>query len=165
MLRNKQRKGGNRICDYRYKYQKTLQKQIPDLHHVVTDYGLTCGQTRKTGLFQPQFGKEQAHLIYRENASFHELLRENKRKTGTLRFPFSWSEWLDLNQRPLPPQGSALPTAPHPDIFPHLRGTIEIIPQVFRFVNSNLQIFLLFSKIFLSNLYTSQTWHLMRYIV
>ena len=27
-----------------------------------------------------------------------------------------FSEWLDLNQRPLPPQGSALPTAPHPDI-------------------------------------------------
>ena len=50
--------------------------------HVVTDYGLTCGQTQKTGLFQPQFGKEQAYLIYRENASFHEFLRENKRKTG-----------------------------------------------------------------------------------
>ena len=26
-----------------------------------------------------------------------------------------WSEWRDLNPRPLPPQGSALPTAPHPD--------------------------------------------------
>ena len=60
--------------------------------HVVSDYGLTCGQTQKTGLFQPQFGKEQAHLIYRENASFHELLRENKRKTGIVRFPFFWSE-------------------------------------------------------------------------
>jgi len=45
------------------------------------------GQTQKTGLFQPQFGKEQAHLIYRENASFHELLREYKRKSGILRFP------------------------------------------------------------------------------
>ena len=27
-----------------------------------------------------------------------------------------WSEWQDLNLRPLPPQGSALPTAPHPDM-------------------------------------------------
>ena len=35
---------------------------------------------------------------------------------STLSRAFSWSEWLDLNQRPLPPQGSALPTAPHPDI-------------------------------------------------
>ena len=34
---------------------------------------------------------------------------------STLTRAFSWSEWLDLNQRPLPPQGSALPTAPHPD--------------------------------------------------
>ena len=27
---------------------------------------------------------------------------------------FSWSEWRDLNSRPLDPQSSALPTAPHP---------------------------------------------------
>ena len=60
--------------------------------HVVTDYGLTCGQTQKTGLFQPQFGKEQAHRICRENASFHELLRENKRKIGNPTIPDSWSE-------------------------------------------------------------------------
>ena len=26
-----------------------------------------------------------------------------------------WSEWRDLNPRPLPPQGSALPPEPHPD--------------------------------------------------
>ena len=28
---------------------------------------------------------------------------------------FSWSEWRDLNSRPLDPQSSALPTALHPD--------------------------------------------------
>ena len=28
---------------------------------------------------------------------------------------FPWSEWRDLNSRPLDPQSSALPTAPHPD--------------------------------------------------
>ena len=27
---------------------------------------------------------------------------------------FSWSEWRDLNSRPLDPQSSALPAAPHP---------------------------------------------------
>jgi hypothetical protein len=55
---------------------------------VVTDYGLTCGQTQKMGLFNPQRREEQAHRICRENASFHKLLQENKRKTGTVRFPF-----------------------------------------------------------------------------
>ena len=29
---------------------------------------------------------------------------------------FFWSEWRDLNSRPLDPQSSALPTALHPDI-------------------------------------------------
>lgn len=29
---------------------------------------------------------------------------------------FNWSEWRDLNSRPLDPQSSALPAAPHPDI-------------------------------------------------
>ncbi len=28
----------------------------------------------------------------------------------------TWSEWRDLNSRPLDPQSSALPAAPHPDI-------------------------------------------------
>ena len=73
---------------------RIVKEKPPEQHrstakhpHVVTDYGLTCGQTQKTGLFQPQFGKEQAHLIYRENASFRELLQENKRKSGILRLP------------------------------------------------------------------------------
>ena len=30
--------------------------------------------------------------------------------------PYLWSEWRDLNSRPLDPQSSALPTAPHPDM-------------------------------------------------
>ena len=29
---------------------------------------------------------------------------------------FDWSEWRDLNSRPLDPQSSALPTAPHPEM-------------------------------------------------
>ena len=67
------------------------------------------------GLFNPESREEQAHSLYRENARFQEIKRENKRKSEVrlnLRF---WSEWQDLNLRPLPPQGSALPTAPHPD--------------------------------------------------
>ena len=43
-----------------------------------------------------------------------------------------WSEWRDLNSRPLDPQSSALPTAPHPDILFWLRfrnSTNAIITQ------------------------------------
>ena len=40
-----------------------------------------------------------------------------KTKRRLLRISFFWSEWQDLNLRPLPPQGSALPTAPHPDFY------------------------------------------------
>ena len=42
---------------------------------------------------------------------------ERARQTQGLSCSF-WSEWHDLNVRPLPPQGSALPTAPHPDAIP-----------------------------------------------
>ena len=42
--------------------------------------------------------------------------KKYKKIPETLRFQgFCWSEWRDLNSRPLDPQSSALPTAPHPD--------------------------------------------------
>ena len=45
-------------------------------------------------------------------------LKTKKQKVlKPLRFQdFYWSEWRDLNSRPLDPQSSALPTALHPDI-------------------------------------------------
>ena len=50
-----------------------------------------------------------------------------------------WSEWRDLNPRPLPPQGSALPPEPHPEqMLPHLDNG-NIIPLYIDFVNSILQ--------------------------
>ena len=88
--------------------------------------GQTCGQRWKMGLFNPWSRGGQAHWLYRENARFREDLRENKRKSEVrlnLRF---WSEWQDLNLRPLPPQGSALPTAPHPDIFCFAKQACEV---------------------------------------
>ena len=54
--------------------------------------GQTCGQVRKMGLFNPESREEQAHSLYRENARFQEILRENKEKSEVrlnLRF---WSE-------------------------------------------------------------------------
>ena len=45
-------------------------------------------------------------------------LKTKKQKVlKPLRFQdFYWSEWRDLNSRPLDPQSSALPTALHPDM-------------------------------------------------
>ena len=50
---------------------------------------------------------------------FQKSVSTQKRKIAeNLRFStiLVWSEWRDLNSRPLDPQSSALPTAPHPDI-------------------------------------------------
>ena len=44
------------------------------------------------------------------------LYQEKKRVAPCGTTLFFWSEWRDLNSRPLDPQSSALPTAPHPDI-------------------------------------------------
>ena len=38
--------------------------------------GQTCGQRRKTGLFNPQSREEQAHYDYHENARFQEILQD-----------------------------------------------------------------------------------------
>ena len=39
-----------------------------------------------------------------------------KRVRTRITFEPFWSEWRDLNSRPLDPQSSALPTAPHPEM-------------------------------------------------
>ena len=38
-----------------------------------------------------------------------------KERRSKADFAPTWSEWRDLNSRPLDPQSSALPTAPHPE--------------------------------------------------
>ena len=43
------------------------------------------------------------------------LKMRNKKSVSPFR-THRWSEWRDLNSRPLDPQSSALPTALHPDI-------------------------------------------------
>ena len=50
-----------------------------------------------------------------------------------------WSEWRDLNSRPLDPQSSALPTAPHPDI----KSCTCSLPDVgyYNTENQNVKIF------------------------
>ena len=52
-----------------------------------------------------------------------------------------WSEWHDLNVRPLPPQGSALPTAPHPDLLSSAFADFGIIAHCLDKVNRIFQIF------------------------
>ena len=46
------------------------------------------------------------------DANCRQAQKKSSRPQGRLLF---WSEWRDLNPRPLPPQGSTLPAAPHPD--------------------------------------------------
>ncbi len=55
------------------------------------------------------------HFGVAETALFKSRLQTAKRTEQKL-CPFCWSEWRDLNSRPLDPQSSALPTAPHPDM-------------------------------------------------
>ena len=75
----------------RKKVQKVLSKKLNEELKIplfiaeksakISLSGQTCGQVRKTGLFNPQSREEQAHYIYQENARFYEDLRENKRKS------------------------------------------------------------------------------------
>jgi hypothetical protein len=38
----------------------------------------TCGQVRKTGLFNPGSREEPAHLLYHENARFREKIKNRR---------------------------------------------------------------------------------------
>ena len=60
---------------------RIVKEKPPEQHrstakhpHVVTDYGLTCGQTQKTGLFNPESREEKAHYGYHKNARFQVIL-------------------------------------------------------------------------------------------
>ena len=49
------------------------------------------------------------HIFNRNDKSEHITHLDN-----VVRIIITWSEWRDLNSRPLDPQSSALPAAPHP---------------------------------------------------
>ena len=53
------------------------------------------------------------HVSVQQNKKCLQI--RNKKSVSPLR-THRWSEWRDLNSRPLDPQSSALPTALHPDI-------------------------------------------------
>ena len=57
---------------------------------------------------------------------------------------FDWSEWRDLNSRPLDPQSSALPAAPHPDSVVVASATCVIIQDSNWNVNPFFKIFFIF---------------------
>ena len=56
--------------------------------------------------------------------------RSIKPKDFILRF-LRWSEWRDLNSRPLDPQSSALPAAPHPDNVVYYTGRFRKMQALF----------------------------------
>ena len=76
-----------------------------DTHPFFLDASMTFSHT---------ISKLCAFLAFCNTIRFPENRKALKRK----RFKaFYWSEWRDLNSRPLDPQSSALPTALHPDFF------------------------------------------------
>ena len=114
------------ICTHkRYDWLATVVSKSPENKAKNPLSGQTCGQRRKMGLFNPQSREEQAYYICCENARFQEILRENKRKSEVrlnLRF---WSEWQDLNLRPLPPQAVNYWT------FGHYTQRVEALSSLF----------------------------------
>ena len=69
--------------------------------------------------------------------TFYQWIMPAKCKELNPKVQLRWSEWRDLNPRPLPPQGSALPSALHPD-------SLDIILSKKIFVKA----FFYFSQIF-----------------
>ena len=78
--------------------------------YVFTDCGQTCGQKYSKVFCVLLYNRKSTRLLF----AIHKNKIKIPQKTVHFLRNF-WSEWHDLNVRPLPPQGSALPTAPHPD--------------------------------------------------
>ena len=92
--------------------QKTIEKQGKNGYPKVPVWVKIAGQN--SVLFTKFKNSSYLGRLGRKNMVKR---TKNKRKTrqNLLILTDFWSEWQDLNLRPLPPQGSALPTAPHPD--------------------------------------------------
>ena len=76
------------------------------------------------------FGFEKAS----KKLSFSTLvssLGKRKESGRELRSDSFWSEWRDLNSRPLDPQSSALPAAPHPDNVVYYTGRFRKMQALF----------------------------------
>ena len=86
-------------------------------------YAFECFQSNNRALSVLAFSllcMLRAYFIFAERIFYIEdtllvpqgriTLKKEHRKSNAL----FWSEWRDLNSRPLDPQSSALPTAPHP---------------------------------------------------
>ena len=124
-------------------YDKTKRvfiSQIPYEHSIWSEWRdlPACGQSggaveQPTGLFSVPRPSSPA----------------SKEKT-TLAASFLWSEWRDLNPRPLPPQGSALPPEPHPDyptanIIAFARGFVKSFLKKIQFIFQGITFFGLFT--------------------
>ncbi len=73
---------------------------------------------------------------------FHPPHAQSKEEYRQAVLLFAWSEWRDLNSRPLDPQSSALPTAPHPD----MRLRTILYHSARKKASGNFNIFHFFSK-------------------
>ena len=109
--------GAQRLMMYRLKpkWCCSLHSQWCDVcqslgvakHHLRKQASLA----KPTSLAEGKHHLPKANITCRRQTSFRP-----KRKDRKTVFSF-WSEWQDLNLRPLDPQSSALPPALHPDLF------------------------------------------------
>ena len=77
---------------------------------------------------------------------------------------FFWSEWRDLNSRPLDPQSSALPTALHPDIcFWRSRVSLYILTRLIKKSNPYFRFFSIFLIKWIGNVVDKIPAHMVSY--
>ncbi len=109
---------------------------MPLLDRLVNFYLRKCGQ-----LFHATKGKSarthrSAVIWHPDGRARNRSGREKKEKPqyqakGLHTAVFRWSEWRDLNSRPLDPQSSALPAAPHPDNVVYYTGRFRKMQALF----------------------------------
>ena len=84
---------------------------------------------------QPTVGLFSKVLVKRLFSAVLSKIKDGYSDTHCIRITvLSWSEWRDLNPRPLGPEPSALPTALHPDVprramLPQQTSLLYVLPR------------------------------------
>ena len=76
------------------------------------------GDTKSCWSLQTRIVESQTFLNIRGWANIVLIVFQTSKNINKIwHFTLLWSGWLDSNQRPLRPERSALPTAPHPELY------------------------------------------------
>ena len=93
--------GGNRENDYR------LVGWYREKYRLWSPIGQTCGQLENLGIYVVRFEREFGLIFAIKCEKMGDFGRKTKKKGDSCESPF-WSEWQDLNLRPLPPQNEGV---------------------------------------------------------